>query len=59
MTKTRKFDCVAMKRAGSARLHEKLSKMTREEELEYWRKRGEELRKLQSELQSAKASSRK
>ena len=41
------FDCVEMKRRGQEALCRKLAGMTREQELEYWRRRTEELRERQ------------
>ncbi len=39
------FDCVEMKREGAERLRERLSKMTRDEQLAFWRERTEALRR--------------
>ena len=48
--KTKTFDCVEMKRKGAERVMERTKGMTREEELAYWKKGTEELRKLQKQL---------
>ncbi len=48
------FDCVEMKRQGAARVYEEIKDMTLEEELEYWRRATEVLRK-QIEVAKAKA----
>ena len=37
--KTKKFDCVEMKRKGARKVYEATKGMTVEEEVEYWRKR--------------------
>ncbi len=42
------FDCVEQQHRGGQRLTRKLRKMTREEQLEYFAKRTEELRKQQA-----------
>lgn len=42
---TKSFDCVEMKRAGARRIHELLSTMNRDEQVEYWRQRSEEFRR--------------
>jgi hypothetical protein len=38
MKTKKKFDCVAMKRAGAAEVRRVTKGMTREQELEFWRK---------------------
>lgn len=43
----KKFDCVKMKHAAAQRITRRLSKMTREEELEYWHKKALEYRRQQ------------
>ena len=50
--KTKKFDCVEMKRQGALRVHERLKNMTIEEQIEYWRRRSEEFEKEQARLRS-------
>ena len=50
--KTKTFDCVAMKRRGAALLREKLKGMSEEEELEFWRRGTEELRRRQAEARA-------
>jgi hypothetical protein len=49
-TKTKTFDCVEMMHEGARRVQAKLEGMTVEQETEYWRKRGQEFRKLQALL---------
>ena len=39
------FDCVQMKRGGAERLRTQLSKMTRDEQLVFWRQRTDALRR--------------
>ena len=48
-TKTKPFDAVQMKRQAAARIYESIKGMSVEEELEYWRKRTEELRAEQED----------
>ena len=50
--KKKKFDCVEMKRRGAALLREKLKGMTPEEELEFWRRETEKLRREQAEAKA-------
>ncbi len=54
MMKKKKFDCVAMKRRGAEIVYEQIKDMTIDEELEYWRKGTDELRKKQEELRKKK-----
>ena len=55
--KTKKaFDCVEMKRKGSERVYQIIKDMTLEEELEYWRKGTERLKKEIEERKRAKES---
>ncbi len=44
------FDCVEMKRQGAERLRERLSKMTRDEQLAFWRQRTDALRRRAEKL---------
>lgn len=44
------FDCVEMKRQGAERLRERLSKMTRAEQVAFWRERTAALRRRAEEL---------
>lgn len=44
-SKAKTFDCVEMKRKGAARLCEKLKNMSPEEQIQFWRRRAEELRR--------------
>jgi hypothetical protein len=44
------FDCVEMKRRGAERLRERLSKMTRDEQLAFWRERTAALRQRAEKL---------
>ena len=48
--KTKTFDCVEMKRRGSEMVRKRLEGKTREEQLQYWRKGTEELRRLQKKV---------
>lgn len=43
-TKTKTFDCVAMKRAGAAKVYRKIGKMSFREQAEFWRQESEALR---------------
>lgn len=50
MATKKSLDCVDMKHRGAAKVQAKLAGMSREEQLEYWRVRTEELIKFQKEL---------
>ena len=43
-TKTKTFDCVAMKRAGAAMVYRMTRKMSFREQVEFWRQESEALR---------------
>lgn len=43
--KTKKFDCVEMKREGARKVFEATKDMTVEQEVEYWQKRTEAARR--------------
>ena len=49
---TKKFDCVEMKRQGAKVLYEQTKNMTREEQLEFWKKGTIELRQKQNQKQN-------
>lgn len=53
--KTKTFDCVEMKRKGSEKVYQTIKDMTREEEIEFWRKGNDRLRKEIEERKRAKA----
>jgi len=44
MTK-KEFDCVEMKREGAAWVRAQIAGMTREQQIEYWKRRSEEFRR--------------
>ena len=46
-TRTKRFDCVEMKRRGARKIYERTKGMSVEEETAYWRKRSEEFRREQ------------
>jgi hypothetical protein len=46
-TRTKRFDCVWMKRAGNQKIFEIIKDMTLEEELAYWQNATEKLRRQQ------------
>lgn len=45
------FDCVEMKRRGAERVYEQTKNMTVAEEVEFWRRKSEALRREQERLQ--------
>ena len=53
--KTKTFDCVEMKRKGAERVYQLVKDMTPEEEIEFWRRGTEKLRK---EIEERKRGSR-
>ena len=46
----KKFDCVEMKHRAARIIQKRISKLSREEELEYWRVQTRELREQQRKL---------
>lgn len=57
MATKKSFDCVDMKHRGAARVQAKLAGMSRDEQLEYWRVRTEELLDFQRRIaRKSKAS---
>lgn len=54
MKKSKKFDCVEMKRRGTERIYEQTKDMTLAEELTYWQEATEKLRQRQQMLRSQK-----
>lgn len=53
-TKTKAFDCVEMQHRGGQAVMKRLKGMTLEEEVAYWKRGTEELRKLQKSLAAKK-----
>jgi len=57
MATKKSFDCVDMKHRGAARVQAKLKGMSREQQLDYWRVRTDELISFQRKaVQQKKAS---
>jgi hypothetical protein len=50
--KTKTFDCVEMKRQGAELLRQRLSGLTPEQEIEYWRQRSEQFEREQQRLRA-------
>ncbi len=50
--KTKTFDCVEMKRRGAEYVYSIIKDMTPQEEVEYWRKCTEEMRREQENLRA-------
>ncbi|WP_165360931.1 hypothetical protein [Candidatus Chloroploca sp. Khr17] len=48
--KTKKFDCVQMKRLGAAKVREQTATLTKEQELRFWQERSQTLRERQAAL---------
>ncbi|MHB9013011.1 MAG: hypothetical protein ACYC49_12410 [Ignavibacteriaceae bacterium] len=46
----KKFDCVEMKHRAARIIQKRISKLSREEELEYWKAQTQELREQQKKL---------
>jgi len=53
--KTKTFDCVRMKRQGAEQVMKRLEGKTIREQLEYWQKGTEALKKHQQALQARKS----
>ena len=50
--KTKPFDCVEMKRQGAAEVLRRLAGKSRAQQLQYWRRRTEDILKRQQNRQS-------
>jgi hypothetical protein len=50
--KTKKFDCVQMKRQGAAKVREQTASFTGEQELRFWQERSQQLRQRQAALKA-------
>lgn len=48
--KTKKFDCVQMKRLGAAKVREQTATLTKKQELAFWRERSRQLHQRQAAL---------
>jgi hypothetical protein len=48
--KTKKFDCVQMKRVGAAKVRKQTAALSKEQELAFWRERSRHLRQRQKAL---------
>lgn len=57
--RTKNFDCIQMKREGAELVRKQLEGKTSEEQLEYWRKGTEDLKKLQAQARQKDSSSSK
>jgi hypothetical protein len=55
--KTKAFDCVEMKRQGAAIVQEKIAGMSVKQELDYWRRQTNALRKRQNQIQRKRKKS--
>lgn len=53
--KTKTFDCVQMKRQGAEQVMKQLEGKTVAEQIEYWQKGTEELKKRQQDLREGRA----
>lgn len=53
--KTKKFDCVQMKRQGAAKVREQTATLTREQELRFWQERSAVLASTPGSAQSGGA----
>jgi len=54
--KTKTFDCVEMKHRGAEQIRKEIESMTLEQELEYWRRQTEELRREQEAVKKGRSS---
>jgi hypothetical protein len=50
--KTKRFDCVQMKRQGAAKVREQTATLTKEQELRFWQERSQYLRQRQAALKT-------
>ena len=49
--KTKTFDCVRMKQQGAEKVREATAGMTPQQQMDYWRRQTDSLRRRQRELQ--------
>jgi ppGpp synthetase/RelA/SpoT-type nucleotidyltranferase len=49
--KAKTFDCVEMMHRGAEEIKKKIRRMTKKEEVEFWRERSKQLRRLQSKAE--------
>ncbi len=49
--KTKKFDCVEMKHVGAEKIQEQIARMTREQEIRFWKERSQLLKEHQKIIQ--------
>ena len=54
--RTKEFDCVQLQHQGAREIQKKLAGKTREEQLEYWRKRTDQLLRRQEILRKKQES---
>lgn len=52
--KNKQFDCVEMKRKGAELVYQQIATLSKEQQIEYWRRGSSELRKLMSQLRQDK-----
>lgn len=57
MRTKKSFDCVKMKHRGAARVQAEIAGMSREEQIEYWRKQTADLLELQRAVIEKKKAS--
>jgi len=57
--KKKAFDCVEMKRRGADKVREQIQNMTPEQELEFWQRKTEALRRRQEKIKSASQATRR
>jgi len=55
--KKKTFDCVEMKRRGAEKVRAQIENMTPQEELEFWRRQTDELRRRKQQSHKSSASS--
>lgn len=56
--KTKEFDCLRMKEEGARAVLEELENLTPEQQLEYWKRQNEELKRRVAEAKAAEANRR-
>ncbi len=55
MEKTKKFDCIALKRRGAEKIYKRLAKMSQEEQLAFWQARTLALRQRRQQLKKSRS----
>lgn len=56
--KTKRFDCVDMKHKGAERVYQAISGLSKEQQLDYWKRGSEDLRRALQKVRENSAASK-